>query len=327
MTRICIFGAGAIGGLIGGKLVRAQAGDVTFIARGRQLEALQTRGLTIASEAEHFTVPVRASDDPARFGPQDYVVLAVKAHAVPHILDALEPLLGPETAVVTTQNGIPWWYFDGLDSPFAGRHVESVDPGGVIRRRIGAQRAIGCVVYPAAEVTEPGVVTWIEGDRLTLGEPDGGRSARVMRLARLLQQAGFRAPVRPDIRSEIWVKLWGNLAFNPLSVLTHATLDRLATDADVRPVVRRMMEEARQVGEALGVRFALDIDRRIAAAAAVGPHKTSMLQDLERGRPLELDAIVAAVVELGRLVAVPTPTIETVLALARLRARTAGLYP
>ncbi len=327
MTRICIFGAGAIGGLIGGKLVRAQAGDVTFIARGRQLEALQTRGLTIASEAEHFTVPVRASDDPARFGPQDYVVLAVKAHAVPHILDALEPLLGPETAVVTTQNGIPWWYFDGLDSPFAGRHVESVDPGGVIRQRIGARRAIGCVVYPAAEVTEPGVVTWIEGDRLTLGEPDGGRSARVMRLARLLQQAGFRAPVRPDIRSEIWVKLWGNLAFNPLSVLTHATLDRLATDADVRPVVRRMMEEARQVGEALGVRFALDIDRRIAAAAAVGPHKTSMLQDLERGRPLELDAIVAAVVELGRLVAVPTPTIETVLALARLRARTAGLYP
>ncbi len=327
MTRICIFGAGAIGGLMGGKLVRAQAGDVTFIARGRQLEALQTRGLTIASEAEHFTVPVRASDDPARFGPQDYVVLAVKAHAVPHILDALEPLLGPETAVVTTQNGIPWWYFDGLDSPFAGRHVESVDPGGVIRRRIGAQRAIGCVVYPAAEVTEPGVVTWIEGDRLTLGEPDGGRSARVMRLARLLQQAGFRAPVRPDIRSEIWVKLWGNLAFNPLSVLTHATLDRLATDADVRPVVRRMMEEAQQVGEALGARFALDIDRRIAAAAAVGPHKTSMLQDLERGRPLELDAIVAAVVELGRLVAVPTPTIETVLALARLRARTAGLYP
>ncbi len=327
MTRICIFGAGAIGGLIGGKLVRAQAGDVTFIARGRQLEALQTRGLTIASEAEHFTVPVRASDDPARFGPQDYVVLAVKAHAVPHILDALEPLLGPETAVVTTQNGIPWWYFDGLDSPFAGRHVESVDPGGVIRRRIGAQRAIGCVVYPAAEVTEPGVVTWIEGDRLTLGEPDGGRSARVMRLARLLQQAGFRAPVRPDIRSEIWVKLWGNLAFNPLSVLTHATLDRLATDADVRPVVRRMMEEAQQVGEALGARFALDIDRRIAAAAAVGPHRTSMLQDLERGRPLELDAIVAAVVELGRLVAVPTPTIETVLALARLRARTAGLYP
>ncbi len=327
MTRICIFGAGAIGGLVGAKLVRAQVGDVGFIARGAQLEALRARGLTVASETEHFTVPVRASDDPRDFGPQDYVILAVKAHAVPGVLDALEPLLGPETAVVTTQNGIPWWYFHGIESPWAGRHLESVDPGGTIWRRLGPGRAIGCVVYPAAEVTEPGVVTWIEGDRLTLGEPDGSRSPRVRRLSEMLTRAGFRAPVRPRIRDEIWVKLWGNLAFNPMSVLTLATLDRLAGEEDGRAVARPMMLEAQRVAERLGVRFPGDVDRRIAAAAAVGPHRTSMLQDLERGRPMEIDAIVGAVVELGRLVGVPTPTIETVLHLVRLRARVAGLYP
>ena len=330
MTRICVFGAGAIGGLIGAKLIREQAGEVTLVARGAHLAAMRERGLTVAAtfdETEHFTVPVRATDDPRTLGPQDYVLLAVKAHAVPGVLDALEPLLGPETAVVTLQNGIPWWYFHGIDSPFAGRTIESVDPGGVIWRRIGPERAIGCVVYPAAEVSEPGVITWIEGDRLPVGEPDGSRSERVRRLSQLLQKAGFRAPVRPDIRSEIWIKLWGNLAFNPLSVLTCATLDLLATDPGTRAVARAMMEEARAIGERLGVRFVLDVERRIEGAARIGPHRTSMLQDLERGRPLEIDAILGAVRELGSWVEAPCPTIEVVLALTRLRARVAGLYP
>lgn len=330
MSRICVFGAGAIGGLIGGKLIRAQAGEVSLVARGAHLEAMRERGLTVAAtfdETEHFTVPVRATDDPRELGPQDYVLLAVKAHAVPKILDALEPLLGPETAVVTLQNGIPWWYFHGIDSPFAGRTIESVDPGGVIWKRVGPERAIGCVVYPAAEVSEPGVITWIEGDRLPVGEPDGSRSERVRRLSQLLVEAGFKAPVRPDIRSEIWIKLWGNLAFNPLSVLTCATLDVLATDPGTRAVARTMMEEARVIGERLGVRFVLDVDRRIEGAAQVGPHKTSMLQDLERGRPLEIDAILGAVRELGEWVEAPCPTIDVVLALTRLRARVAGLHP
>ncbi|GBD44007.1 hypothetical protein HRbin40_01490 [bacterium HR40] len=325
--RIAIYGAGAIGGLLAARLVRAGVGEVSLVARGPHLAAMRERGLTLETPEETFTVPVRATDDPTELGPQDYVIVTLKANAVPRVVEAMQPLLAPETAVVMAVNGVPWWYFYGLDSPYGERRLESVDPGGVQWERIGPGRVIGCVVYPAAEVPSPGVIRLVDGDRFVLGEPTGVRSERVERLSKALIAAGFKAPIRPRIRDEIWVKLWGNLSFNPISALTLATLDVICTDPGTREVARAMMLEAQAIAEKLGVRFGIDVDRRIAGAAAVGAHRTSMLQDLERGRPMEIDALVGAVQELGRIVGVPTPTIDTVLALVRLRARIAGCYP
>jgi 2-dehydropantoate 2-reductase len=244
---------------------------------------------------------------------------------VPGVVDAMQPLLGTDTAVVTAMNGVPWWYFHRLEGPWEGRRIESVDPGGKQWERIGPERAIGCVVYPACEVSEPGVIRHISGDRFILGEPDGEKTERVTRLSRALIEAGFKAPVR-RIRDEIWVKLWGNLCFNPISALTASTLDVIATEPGTRAVARAMMLEAQAIGEKLGVRFGIEVDKRIDGAAAVGAHKTSMLQDLERGRPMEIDALVTAVQEMGRLVEVPTPTLDVVLALVQQRARVAGCY-
>jgi len=335
-VRICIYGAGAIGGLLGVRLARAGA-DVTLIARGPHLAAMRENGLRLRlpaathglggeEDGEELVARPLATDAPAGAGEQDYVIVTLKAHSVPGVVGAMQPLLGPRTAVVWAVNGIPWWYFHSLDGPWRDHRLETVDPGGVQWEGIGPQRAIGCIVYPAAEVVEPGIVRHIEGDRFTLGEPSGERTDRVIRLSEALTAAGFKAPVRPRIRDEIWIKLWGNLSFNPISALTHATLDIIATHPDSRPVARAMMLEAQAIGEALGVRFGLTVDRRMAGAAAVGAHRTSMLQDLERGRPMEIDALVASVQEMGRLVGVPTPTIDTVLGLVRLRARVAGCY-
>jgi 2-dehydropantoate 2-reductase len=324
--RIAIFGAGAIGGLIGVKLLQAGA-EVTFIARGPHLEAMRTRGVTLTSGGETVTVRPRCTDNPAEAGPQDYVFVTLKAHSLPAAAPQIAQVLGSETALVTGINGIPYWYFHGLEGPYRDRRVESVDPGGRLWEVLPPSRVIGSVVYPAAEVSEPGVILHLEGDRITLGEPDGSKSPRVQALSRLMIQAGFKAPVRPRIRDELWVKLWGNLAFNPLSALTGATLDRLATRSDLRAVARAMMVEAEAMAETLGVRFLIDIDQRIAGTAEVGAHKTSMLQDLERGRPMEIDALLGAVVELGQLVGRPMPTCELVLALVRERARQAGCYP
>jgi 2-dehydropantoate 2-reductase len=229
--------------------------------------------------------------------------------------------------VVSAVNGVPWWYFHGLGGPHEGRVVESVDPGGVVSALLPPSRAIGCIVYPAAEVIAPGVIEHTYGDRFSLGEPDGSRSPRVQRLSEALIAAGFKAPVRPRIRDELWVKLWGNLAFNPISALTTATLDVLIADDGQRGVARAMMLEGQRVAEALGVRFAIDVDKRIAGAAEVGAHKTSMLQDLERGRPMEIEALLGAVVELADLVGEPAPTCRTVLALVRARAKAAGCWP
>jgi 2-dehydropantoate 2-reductase len=321
--RIAVYGAGAIGGLLGARLATAGV-EVGLIARGAHLAAIRARGLELRHAGESLLVHPAATDDPAELGQQDYVIVTLKAHQVPGVVAAMQPLLGPETAVVTAVNGIPWWYFFGLEAPFRDRRLASVDPGDAQWRGIGPERVIGCVVYPAAEVVAPGVVELIDGDRFSLGEPTGARSARVERLARALVAAGFTAPVRPRIRDEIWVKLWGNLSFNPISALTGATLDVICADPGTRAVARAMMVEAQAIAERLGVRFPIDVDRRIDGAAAVGPHRTSMLQDLERGRPLELDALVAAVQEMGRMVESPTPTIDTVLALTRLRATIAG---
>lgn len=316
--KICIYGAGAIGGFLGSGLAAAGV-DVTLIARGAQLAALRARGLTLLRGEERCTVAVRATDDPREAGVQDYVILTVKAHAVAPALPQIRALLGPDTAVVTAQNGILWWYFWRHPGPLADRHLESADPDGRIWSALGPERAIGCVVYPSCELVEPGVVRHLEGERFMLGEPDGSKSERVVALGRALTAAGFKAPVRPRIRDDIWFKLLGNATFNPVSVLTGATLEQMGRQEAGRGVIRRMMAEAMAVATALGVSFPMDVERRIDGAVAVGAHKTSMLQDYEAGKALELDALVGAVSEIGRLVGVPTPAIDMALALVRLR--------
>jgi 2-dehydropantoate 2-reductase len=322
--KLCIYGAGAIGGYMGAKLASVGA-DVSLVARGPHLAAMQANGLTLIEDGERKTVKVRAAQNPADLGVQDYIVITLKAHQVPGIVPALAPLMGPNTTVVMGVNGVPWWYFHKLGGPYEGLRLASVDPGNAQWDGIGPDRVLGCVVYPAAEVTEPGVVLHVEGNRFSLGEPDGSKSERAETLSKALAAADLKAPVRPKIRDEIWVKLWGNLSFNPISALTHATLDVLCTDPGTRCVARHMMVEAQAIAEKLGVKFPIDVDRRIDGGAAVGAHKTSMLQDLERGRPMEIDALVTSVQEMGKLVDVPTPTIDTVLALIRLRAKAAGL--
>ena len=324
--KICIFGAGAIGGYMAVKLVQAGV-DVSIVARGPHLAAIQSRGLTLIEEgADPVTVPVRASANAADLGVQDYVIVTLKAHSVPPVVGAMQPLIGPDTTIVSGVNGVPWWYFHKIGGPLEGTRLRSVDPGDVQWNGFGPDRVLGCVVYPAAEVSEPGVIRHIEGNRFSLGEPDGSKSDRANALSQVLQSAGLKAPVRPRLRDELWVKLWGNLSFNPISALTHATLDVLCTDPGTRDVARRMMIEAQAVAEKLGVSFPIDVDRRIEGGAAVGAHRTSMLQDLDAGRPMEIDALVASVQELGRITETPTPTIDIVLALVALRGRVAGLY-
>ncbi len=323
--KVAIFGAGAIGGMMGVKLAQAGA-DVTFIARGPHLAEMQAHGVTMHSGAETVVVHPRCVGSAAEAGVQDYVIVTLKATALPLAAPDIATMMGPDSALVTAVNGVPYWYFHGLDGPYAERRVESVDPGGVVWDLIPPSQAIGCVVYPAAEVTAPGVITHTYGDRFSLGEPDGQRSPRVEALSKLLISAGLKAPVRPRIRDEIWVKLWGNLCFNPLSALTGATLDVITGRPDLRAICRAMMTEAQAVAEALGVKFAISVEKRIEGAADVGVHKTSMLQDLERGRPMEIDALLGAVVELGGFVGQTMPACETVLALVRERARQAGCY-
>jgi 2-dehydropantoate 2-reductase len=324
--KICIFGAGAIGGYIGAKLAARREADVSLVARGAHLLAIQANGLTVKEKDGETNVRVTATDHPDDLGPQDYVIIALKAHSVPGVLDSITPLFGADTAVVTAQNGLPWWYFYKHDGDLENRPIEAVDPGGRIWSTIGPERAIGSVVYIAAEIESPGVVRHVEYDRLPLGEPSGEKSERVSTLAQLLVPAGIRAAVRPDIRNDLWVKLWGNLSFNPISALTGGRLEQIANDEGTRSVVRAMMIEAEAIANAIGVKFPIDVDKRIAGAAAVGAHKTSMLQDLELGRPLEIDALVTSVQELGRLVGIATPAIDSVLALVRQRARLAGCY-
>lgn len=324
--KVCVYGAGAIGGQVAAALARSGV-EVSVVARGPHLAAMREKGLTLIDGDDRFTVRPRCSEDARDLGPQDYVIVALKAHSVPGVVDRLKPLLGPDTAVVTAANGVPWWYFYKHGGPLDGRRLETVDPGGRQWDAIGPERAIGCVLWQAAEIVEPGVVQLTHGNRMPLGEPDGGRSERVERLSKAMMAAGLKSPVKNRIRDEMWMKLWGNLSFNPVSVLTHGTLERLASDPDSRVVVRAMMVEAREIAEKLGVKFAMDVDKRIDVAREVGAHKTSMLQDLESGRPMELDALVGVVIELGRLVGVATPMIELVYGLVRQRARLAGCYP
>ena len=324
--RVCIFGAGAIGGYLGAKLALVGA-EVSLVARGPHLDAIRSHGLTLVEDGrDPVTLPVRATADAAELGQQDYVIVTLKAHSVPAAVGAIRPLLGDHTTIVSGVNGLPWWYFHKIGTELEGTRLNSVDPGNLQWDGFGPDRILGCVVYPAAEVSAPGTIRHVEGNRFSLGEPDGSRSDRAVALSQLLQSAGLKAPVRPRLRDEIWLKLWGNLSFNPISALTHATLDRLCTDPGTRDVARRMMLEAQEIGEKLGIVFPIDVERRIDGGAAVGAHRTSMLQDLDAGRPLEIDALIRSVQELGQLTATPTPTIDTVLALIALRARVSGLY-
>jgi 2-dehydropantoate 2-reductase len=328
--KICIFGAGAIGGLMAAKLAahREKGGEaeVTVIARGPHLAAMQAKGLKLISDGQETVVHPRCVASAAEAGPQDYVVITLKAPALAGAAAQMQPLIGEGTTIVSAVNGVPWWYFHKLAGPHEGRRVTSVDPTGEVGRLLPPEKVLGCIIYPAAEVPEPGVIEHTYGDRFTLGEPDGSRSDRAMALSAALSAAGFKAPVRPKIRDEIWIKLWGNLAFNPLSALTTATLDVITGDAELRAVCRQMMLEAQAVAESLGVRFAIDVDKRIAGGAEVGAHKTSMLQDLERGRPMEVDALLGSVVELAEITGIAAPTCRIVLALLRTRARLAGCY-
>jgi 2-dehydropantoate 2-reductase len=324
--KICIYGAGAIGGHLGVCLKEGGA-DVSLVARGAHLEAIRSNGLTLLIDGRERVAKMTATADPTELGHQDYVIIALKAHQAWDVAEQMRPLLGPNTAVVTAQNGVPWWYFYGFEGQYANLQLQSVDPDGRQWRTIGPERAIGCTVYPAAEIAAPGVVKHIYGDRFGLGEPTGKTTDRLTKLHAAFEASGLKPRIYPKIRDDIWLKLWGNLCFNPISALTHATLDVVATDPGTRSVARNMMREAEKIARRIGVHFRVDIERRIDGAAAVGAHRTSMLQDLEKGRPIELDALLTVVQEMGRLVDVETPTIDTVLALSQQMGRVAGVYP
>jgi 2-dehydropantoate 2-reductase len=313
--RICIVGAGAIGGMLGARL--ALAGErVTFIEKNREhADAIRTNGLRVESDGEAIVAgDVAVTDSFAEAGEQDLVVIAVKAHQIPSLLPDLRALFGPDTMVMTVQNGVPWWYFYGQGGPHEGRTIAAVDPDGFIDKHIERERIVGCIVYPAGEVIAPGVVHVVEGNRFSVGELDGSKTERIEALAQMLIRAGFKSFVLDDIRAEIWLKLWGNLSFNPISALTHATLAGICRNPQSRELAAAMMSEAQQIGEKLGITFRHTIEKRIAGAEAVGEHKTSMLQDVEAERPLEIDALVGAVVELGKLTGTPTPHIDAVYA-------------
>lgn len=321
--KIAIVGAGGIGGYVGARLALAGE-DVTFIVRGANLAAIRKNGIKLISQdgTAEVATNVRATDNYDEAGTQDVVILALKSHQVLSVANHVPKLFGPDTSVVTMQNGIPYWYFHGVGGEWDGRRVASVDPDGTLAEALPARRVIGCVVYPASELIEPGVVLHIEGDRFPVGELDGSTSERVTRISECLTRAGFKAPVLPDIRSEIWLKLWGNLTFNPISALSHSTLVDICQYPLTRRLATDMMLEAQAVAGKLGVQFRVPLEKRIAGAEKVGKHKTSMLQDIEAGRAPEIEALVGSIIELGRLTDTPTPHIDTVYALVKLMAKT-----
>lgn len=327
MVKICVFGAGAIGGYLAAALDKAGA-EVSVVARGDHLDAIKENGLRLRKDGVETVHRIRATKNAADLGPQDYVIVGVKAHAVAPVIDSFGPLLGAETAIVPAVNGIPWWYFHGLP-PGSGAHepwLESVDPGGVQWRFFGPRRAIGCVVYPACDVPEPGVVNHKSGDRFTLGEPEGSDSERLRRLSELMIAGGLKAPRKARLRDEIWIKLWGNCSFNPVSALTGASLDLIGADPALYGVVYRMMEECRRVGESVGARFSVDIPQRMKGAISIVGHKPSTRHDVELGRPMEIDPLVSSVLELARRQDIETPTLDAVAALLRMQGQILGLY-
>lgn len=320
--KVCVVGAGAIGGYMAVRLAHA-GHEVSAIARGPHLAAIRDKGLTLLEGDQQQTATTLTATDTIRdLGTQDVVLLALKAHQIAAVVQDLPAIVGPETALVTLQNGIPWWYFQKLDGPYADRVVETVDPGGVLFNAIDPNQVVGCIAYPAATVAEPGVIKHIEGNRFPVGELDGSASDRVAMVSTLFEEAGFKARVLDDIRSEIWLKLWGNLTFNPISALTHATLVDICQFPLSRSLAATMMTEAKTIAERLGASFRVPMERRIAGAESVGKHKTSMLQDVEAGKPLEIDGMLGVVVELADITAVEVPTLRAVYACASLLNRT-----
>jgi 2-dehydropantoate 2-reductase len=317
--KVCIFGAGAIGGFLGVQLAAAGA-DVSLVARGAHLEAMRANGLRLLMDGTERVARVRCTDEPAALGPQEYLIITLKAQQVSAAVESMAPLIGRNTCVVTATNGLPYWFFANASGRIKGARLQGIDPDGRQASVLGYERAVGCVLLPATEVIAPGVIRHEHGRRFPIGEPNGERTPRIERLHALLVAGGLEAPIRDDIRDEIWLKLWGNLCLNPISALTHATLDVITSNPATRALCRAMMVEAKAIGERLGLTLRVDIERRLDAAGAVGAHRMSMLQDLERGRELEVEPLVGVVQELGRLTGVPTPTLDIILALIRQRA-------
>ena len=324
--KVLIVGAGAVGAYIGARLTLIGV-DVTLVARGPQLEAIRERGVQVQSTTGDFQARPKICATLAEVGPVDVVFLGVKAHSLPQLAPQMKTVLAPNTTVVSTQNGVPWWFFENFAGDWNGLRLERVDPGGVISAAIEARRVIGSIVYFSTEVTAPGIIRHIEGNRISLGEPDGTRSERLRQIADALVASGLRAPITAHIRNEIWVKLLGNVAFNPLSALTGATLGQMVRDPDVSNLAREMMREAQAVAARLGLDLPISIEQRMEGAKKVGEHKTSMLQDLEAHRPLELEAIVGAIVELGQRIGVPMPHTRTIYSATKLLAECRNLTP
>ena len=318
--KICVVGAGAIGGLLAVRLA-AQGETVTVIARGPHLEAIRARGMKLLSAGTETVTQLKATDNIREVGRQDLVILALKAHQLGVVAPDIKSLCDAQTVVITAQNGIPWWYFFKYQGPHAGTVLQSVDPGGTIEANLDVGQVLGSIIYPAADIVFPGVIRHVEGDRISLGELDGQDTDRLRFVTQLLRAAGFKVRVSKDLRSEIWVKLWGNCTFNPISALTHATLVDICQFPATRSLAENAMREAQSIGEKLGVRFGVSLERRLAGAEAVGAHKTSMLQDVETGRPLELEALVGSVLELGALTGVQTPSLSAIHACTSLLAK------
>jgi 2-dehydropantoate 2-reductase len=327
MINICIFGAGAIGGYLGCCLSKAGA-NVSLIARGAHKEAINKNGLTLISNDNSENFNLKVTDNPQELNTQDYVILAVKAHAIPNIVTSLQPLLNNKTTVLSAVNGLPWWYFYKANSQtkLENSHIESVDPNGLIWNTIDPKRALGCVVYPACEIEKPGVIRHIKGNRFSLGEPDGINSERLKILSNLLIAGGLKAPQKKRIRDEIWIKLWGNCSFNPLSAITGASLDVIGNDLGSRLLITQLMEECQNVGQALGIKFNVSIEDRINGATSIIGHKPSTRQDIEMKRPLEIDPIMSAIIEIGQKLNIPTPMLKNINAILKLKADYLGLY-
>ena len=324
--KICIFGTGAVAGLAGARMARGGVEDLSFVARGAHLDAIRKKGLTVRDRSGEWAVPVTATDDTAALGPQDVVIIGLKAHTVRAALDQIAPLIGPETVIVPTLNGIPWWYFHALPGDRPAPYLESVDPGGHIWDTLGPEKALGCVVYVASNIPEPGVIEHNNGGTYLVGEPDGSQSERGKRVAALFERGDLRSPLSSNIRAEVWTKLWGNLTGNPLSVLCQATCEMLARDEAVRNLMADMITEAQQVAQATGADVKADIAERLDTFERLGPVKTSMLQDFDAGKTIELDALLGVICELGRLSGIETPQCSLVYALTRLKATAAGCY-
>jgi 2-dehydropantoate 2-reductase len=324
--KVCIFGVGAVAGVAGARMARAGVPDMSFVARGAHLDAIRRKGLTVRDQSGAWTVEVDATDDTAALGVQDIVILGLKAHTVAPALDQIAPLIGPDTIVVPTVNGIPWWYFHGLEGSSTSPHLDSVDPGGRIWSALGPHRAVGCVVYIGSNIPEPGMIEHNNGGTFVVGEPDGNTRDRTRRVSELFVEAGLKSPIRDDIRTEVWTKLWGNLSVNPMSLICEALCDELANDPGTAAALTGMMREAAAIAAAVGSSAAPDTEDRLEAMRALGPIKTSMLQDYEAGKTIELDALLGVICELGKRYGIETPRCDMVYALTRFKAEKAGCY-